>query len=391
MDRPSTTTAVRISDLMDPAALAEAIEQGYVKAQHHPVLPYRIYNYTNRCQFDRAWSGVTRQCRGLIVDDNDTVVARAYRKFFNYGEDETPFDLAEPAEVTDKADGSLAIGYPTPDGLAIATRGSFLSEQAHHATALLRERYPDFSPPDGMTVLWEIVYPANRIVVDYRGMDDLILLGAVDISNGYSTGPQGVPGWAGPRVETFAYKTLAAAISAPPRPGAEGLVVHFPSSGERLKLKQAEYVTLHRVLTQTTARTVWEFLAVGACGALIQQPTHWGSRLGMDPARAVEILEVGDKWMDRLLDGVPDEFHAWLRSTMDSLTEAVAGLQADLASRMRELGTPDRKSFAGAVAGSPNAGLLFQLYDGRDITPNLWKAVYPEPGRPFTDQSEDVA
>ena len=50
-----------------------------------------------------------------------------------------------------------------------------------------------------------------------------------------------------------------------------------------------------------------------------------------------------------------------------------------------------RKEFAAAVKGNPLAGMLFMLYDGRDITANLWKAVYPEVGKPFTDQSEDVA
>ena len=31
------------------------------------------------------------------------------------------------------------------------------------------------------TYLYEIVYPENRIVLNYRGLHDLILLGAVDI------------------------------------------------------------------------------------------------------------------------------------------------------------------------------------------------------------------
>ena len=394
MSTETTAPPVLLSDLLDTDELTEAIEAGFVKMQRHPSLPLRILNYTNRCQFERAWSDVTRQCRGLIVDDNDVVIARAYRKFFNYGEDQTPFDLAEPAEVTDKADGSLAISYPTLDGFAIATRGSFLSEQATHATALLRDRYADFTPPDGMTMLWEIVYPANRIVVDYRGLDDLILLGAVDIATGRTVGPDWISGWPGPQVETFPYRTLAEAIEAQPRPGAEGLVVHFPATGERLKIKQADYVILHRILTQTTVRTVWEFLAVGACKSLISQPKHWGSRLGLDPDRAAEILEVGDAWLDRLLDGVPDEFHAWLRAVMDDLTGKVDALRSGLtetAAALREAHCGDRKSLAAAVGEREHSGAIYLLVDGRDITTYLWKSVYPEPGKPFTDQPEDVA
>ena len=37
----------------------------------------------------------------------------------------------------------------------------------------------------------------------------------------------------------FPYASLAEALAAPPRENAEGLVVYFPGTGHRLKLKQA--------------------------------------------------------------------------------------------------------------------------------------------------------
>lgn len=386
---------VLLSDLIDPGELAEAIEQGYVREQFHPSMPLRILNYTERAAYERVWTDVTRQCRGLIVDTmTGVVVARPYRKFFNYGEDQTPFDLAEPVEVTDKADGSLGIGYPTPDGLAVATRGSFMSEQAAHATALLRDRYADFTPPDGMTVLWEIVYPENRIVVDYRGMDDLVLLGAVDIATGATVGPGWISGWDGPQVEVFPYRTLADALEAEPRVGAEGLVVHFPATGERVKLKQADYVALHRILTMTTARTVWEYLAIDACRDLIAAPKHWGSRLSIDPVRAAEILAVGPDWLGKLTEGVPDEFHGWLRSTIAGILAKVDGMRARLeadGAELRQAHGDDRKAFAQAVAGRPDTGALFLLLDGKDITFYLWKGAYPPPEKAWGARSEDVS
>ena len=48
----------------------------------------------------------------------------------------------------------------------------------------------------------------------------------------------------------------------PPRPNAEGLVVHFITSDERLKLKQEWYVQQHRLLTGLTARQVGVLLRV---------------------------------------------------------------------------------------------------------------------------------
>ena len=392
-------TALSLTKLLDPEALAAAIADGYVRVQYHPSEPLAVYNYTERAQYERTWTPVTTTCRGLIVHtDTGEVVARPFPKFFNYGEHpEGSLDPAAAAEVTNKLDGSLGILYPLPYGRwAIATRGSFASEQAIHATNLLREWYPDFRSPDGMTCLFEIVYPGNRIVIDYGDTDDLILLGAVDIATGQSVGPDWVSGWTGPVAETFAAATLADALAIPVRENAEGIVVRMTGTEVRIKLKQADYVALHRILTQTTARTVWEFLAVHACKHLIDpaKPKHWGSRLGIDPDRALEILDTGDGWLDRLLDGVPDEFHAWLRDQIGTLNGAVDALAAELTATAEDLAREhagDRKGLAAAVGRREHFGLIFHLIDGRDITTNLWRAVYPEPGRPFAGQPEDVA
>jgi hypothetical protein len=67
--------------------------------------------------------------------------ARPFRTFHNiaeYGPDWTP--PTEPFEVTAKLDGSLGITYLTPDGIQIATSGSFTSNQALHATNVFQNR-----------------------------------------------------------------------------------------------------------------------------------------------------------------------------------------------------------------------------------------------------------
>jgi RNA ligase len=398
-------TGLKLGELLDGEALAAAIRDGHVHVQAHPTEPLAIFNYTNRCQFDRAWTDVTRTCRGLIVDTRtNEIVARPLEKFFNYGEhDEATLSLDEFVTITDKMDGSLGIMYRQPsDGRwAIATRGSFTSEQARHATAVYRERYADAfdfwaSEAPEFTHLFEIVYPANRIVVDYGGADDLFYLGNVHIPTGDSWGPSRSRGngWPGPQATVFEGHTLGDALSMEPRTGAEGIVVHYNRSNLRIKLKQADYVALHRILTQTSARTVWEYLAVNACKHLIEKPLHWGSRLELDPARAAEVIAVGSGWLDRLLDGVPDEFHAWLREQIDCLNGAVDALAAEItetADGLRaEYGT-DRKALAAAVGRREHFGEIYLLIDGRDITTNLWLAVYPEPGKPFATQEEDVA
>ena len=341
-----------LADILDPAELATAVENGHVRMQRHPSRPFVIYNYTEACQYLGAWTPITLACRGLVVDDSGVVAARPYPKFFNHTEAAAPrLDPAAEVRVTDKADGSLGIVYHDGSGYALATRGSFTSDQALHATEVLRTRYADFVPPSGLTVLFEIIYPANRIVLDYNGLDDLILLGAVDIATGRTFGPEAVPSWPGPVVESFGYATLAEALAAPPRAGREGLVVHFLDTDERVKIKYEEYVRLHRLVTGLSARTVWEVLVSG-----------------------------GD--LDELTEPLPDEFHAWVKGVVTELTDEVEARAAAVEAEFERIvaALPDgwgRREFALQAVRSDHRGSLFLRLDGKDYRPGLWQQVRP--------------
>lgn len=401
---------MKLSDIMDTELLNEMMKSGYVKAQPHPKLPLCIYNYTASAQYDNVWNDVTEQCRGLIVNYRDnSIVARPFRKFFNYGQQKAPF-LKGPFHVTDKADGSLGILYPTPgltkSGYSVATRGSFTSEQAIHATKVFNERYATrWAPMPDFTFLFEIVYPGNRIVLNYGGMDDLILITAVDNIGGRSI-PQAATWsrWPGPVVQTFEYQTFKEALEAPPRPNAEGLVLHDLKTGDRIKIKQADYVAMHKILTGITARVVWRYLAVNACkhlvGTRIKQPKHWGSVLAIDPKEAEHILAVGDEWIDKFTANMPDELYAWLENTIHDLQERVVRLRRSVeldmhtcAAQASQDGPFNRGEFFRlAREMSPdNWGVIGAMYDGYDITTQLWKTVYPGVETPFKFISEDVA
>jgi len=340
-------------DQLFPAdALAQAVADGHVRAQTHPSAPLTIYNYTEHCAFASAWTVVTMTCRGLIVDETGRVVARAFSKFFNHNQLGAPVvGLDEPVSVTDKADGSLGIIYDAPDGLAVATRGSFASDQAVHATSVLRTRYAGWTPPPGLTVLVEIVYPANRIVLDYGGLDDLILLGAVEIATGLSFGPEAVPDWPGPAVESLEYATFGAALAAPPRANREGLVIHVRSTGDRVKIKYEDYVQLHRLIYGLSARTVWEALVAGVTVEQIAEP-------------------------------LPDEFHGWVKDVSARLHFSVAAFEARVRDTFDAIvsGLPEgfsRKDFALIAAKHELRGYLFAHLDGKDYKDALWQEVKP--------------
>lgn len=401
---------MRMHDLMDMRLLDQMMEQGYVKAQRHPKLPFVIYNYTNKTQYENVWNDVTEQCRGLIAHlGTCDIIARPFRKFFNFGQERVPY-IKGPIHVTDKADGSLGVLYPSPgltrSGFSIATRGSFTSEQAVHATKLFNDRYATrWGPVPDFTFLFEIVYPENRIVLNYGGTDDLFMLTAVDNLSGRSI-PHAASWsrWPGPTVQTFEYNTFREALEAPPRPNAEGLVIYDIPTGARVKIKQADYVAMHKILTGITARMVWRYLAVNACkhlvGTRIKQPKHWGSVIGVDPKEAEHILAVGDGWVDKFIAGMPDELFAWLDATIGDLNERVDKLRRTVEIDMHTCAAQTSQSgpfnrgefFRLAREMSPEHwGMIGSLYDGYDITPQLWKAVYPGVETPFKFISEDVA
>ena len=132
---------------VDRATLDSLVEQHYLSVQKHPTSDLLIYNYTPRCQYERYWTPETLMCRGLIVRSDGTIVARPFNKFFNYEEHvqlNQPVPL-EPFKVTEKLDGSLGILYFADDQLPyIATRGSFVSQQAQKANAILQAKYKEF-------------------------------------------------------------------------------------------------------------------------------------------------------------------------------------------------------------------------------------------------------
>lgn len=396
------TSAPRLSDLLNPADLELALQEGFVREQKHPGGSLTILNYTEQSVYTRTWTPVTRQCRGLIVDrPTGAIVARPWPKFFNYGEHAADsLDLTAPVEVTDKADGSLGILYTDPAGRpAIATRGSFTSEQAQHATALYRNRYEGkWAPRADTTYLFEIVYPANRIVLDYGDMDDLILLGAVDIETGVTSGPEfGVEsGWPGPVTRTFDYATLADALAAEPRSNAEGLVVRYLAgehAGTMLKLKQDDYVSLHRIITGLTARRIWERLAVWAClDATPDLPRRRiAQALHMDPADVAGIVAAGPDWRDDIKRTAPEEFTEWIDATVGDLEDQVYDIRSIVEGELIAWRGQPRKEVALAIADHPFRGLIFAALDGKPYEAQTWAEIRPAAEKPFRAVSEDVA
>lgn len=339
-----------LADIVDLEDLEQEIAAGYINRRTHPEFPeLALVGYSDRAQFDNHWTPTVRACRGIIYrTDTLEVLARPFAKFFNYGQnvDEgTQYDLDAPiVGAFNKWDGSLGIGYTRPDGrFAIATRGSFDSEQARHATARVAS-YGKAIP--GITWLFEIIYPDNRIVLDYGDRDELVHLGCVEIASGMYLPPMD---WEG---ESYG-DTLREVLAQPPRPNAEGFVAWIDAH-TAVKFKQDDYLALHRVISNLTVKEVWRQLRAGT--------------------------------YQEFATALPDEFHDWAKRTANGLADRHLTVKAEvdaLLDVVLDLADADRKSQALFLKknGRPDLiGFVFSKLDGRDITDAVWRAVEPAGG-----------
>lgn len=324
------------------------IEKKLVSEQKHPEdEDIRIFNYTQKCQFDKEWDDVTRQCRGLILNiKTGEVIARPFPKFFNYGE-HIQKGWAIPNEIPvvyPKFDGSLGILYRFKDDWRIATRGSFVSEQAQWANEFIRR--PDVR--DWMsdleldyTHLFEIIYPANRIVVSYS-FSGLVHLASVEIATGKSIAPDSffpLPH----RTDFTSYENLSELNNE----NEEGFVLHFREADVRMKIKFPEYVRLHKIMTGLSEIGIWEMLRDG-------------------------------KDIFQIIGEVPDEMHSWIKQVVGGLLEKFVDIERIATqAEMKAIGMSSRKDQALLVTQTAYPGVTFAMLDGKDYKPIIWKQIRP--------------
>lgn len=388
---------MHIDNLFDPGMLWWHVENGYVSKQVHPHLPLTVFDYTPKTQYEQYWNNVTEHCRGLVVDNDGNIVANCLKKFYNYNEPMAKNAITSgPIQVTDKLDGSyLAVSLYNGE-LITNTRGSFQSPQALTAMEIIEE-----SPLYQInlreickekTAIFEVIYPENRIVLDYKGMRDIVFIGTIanfELATGKQLWtPASKFNWPGRSVQTFNVNSYAEALKMPPRPNAEGIVVYFENTGQRLKIKQDDYVALHRIITNCSAKRIWTSLAVDKFKHLITNPHHWGTYLHINPAEAEEIIATEGTWIDKLLTDVPDEFYAWVRDKIDGFNFKSNQIMQEVTAAFAEewnKADKDRKTFASNVAKHPLRDYLFHILDNKveSCELDIWKRLKPVHETPF--------
>lgn len=261
------------------------VKKGYVTKKTSENLV--LFDYTDKCTYDKAWNDVTVYARGIVFNKNTgEVVVAPFPKFWNYSELSNPqnetdpenemsktkqrlFDNVKngmPYQVFNKEDGSLGLIYHHNGEWCVNTRGSFSSDQAIRGKEILK-KYDMSRVNTNLTLLAEIVYPENKIVVDYKGEEKLVLLAAnhkvklVEVSRDYLEKTAEMTGM--PIVEKFNYSIQEMEQLQKTLPkDQEGFVIRF-DDGLRVKIKGEEYLKIHRLISQVIPLAFFDVMVEG--------------------------------------------------------------------------------------------------------------------------------
>lgn len=229
-----------------------------------------VLKYRPEVTFYDLWNEFYMEVRGVVIDLYEMkLVSAPYRKFFNLNEKPiTDIDRvlklmskANKVIIKNKEDGSMISCSKYKDDLVVSTPGSLDSDQAIWSKKFLNEHYPDLvtKMPSDLTFIFEAIYPDNRIVVDYKGKENLILTNIRNNLTGRLLSEELVEQYAKeynfqiPEKETTGLLELmerAKDRELYPASEKEGWVFVIKSEDEELlfKLKCDDYCELHKIM-----------------------------------------------------------------------------------------------------------------------------------------------
>lgn len=230
------------------------------------------FDYLRDVTFNMAWNQARLTARGLVFDElSHDVVCRGYDKFFNLqepyigGVDGLKSHLGDvdinSFDALEKADGSMISMFYHDNKFKFMTRGSFQSDQALWAERIsVKYNFNRLNP--SYTYIFEAIYPDNRIVVDYGGLEELRMTGirhtktgefvpydemvAIAVMIGCSV------------VKRFDLSTIEDALALVNTfdSNQEGLVLRY-KNGFMVKVKSAAYCALHKTVSNITPLAYW--------------------------------------------------------------------------------------------------------------------------------------
>ena len=213
-----------------------------VQIKDHIILPLKLLNYTHRAQSKKNWCGELMIARGLVVREDGMIVARPLPKFFNDYELKGPKPTG-PFEVYEKLDGSCIIMGFYEGKPFFCTRGSFVSDQSIKAEEIYYSKYGNLELDHAYTYCFEIIYPKNKIVVDYGQTTDLFLFAKIHTATGIEA-PITNTGFK--CVQKLDLSQSIEKLKQIDEANKEGFVVKFTEDNFRMKIKFPSYISLHK-------------------------------------------------------------------------------------------------------------------------------------------------
>lgn len=237
---------------------------------------------------------VVQQCRGIILDESNDwqVIARPYDKFFNLGEgNAAPIDWST-AKVYEKLDGSLMSLYWYDNQWHVASSGTpdAMGEcnsdpRKRTFKALFWDTWDQLDyrrPPTAdknVTFIFELMTPSNKVVVQHS-IPRIVLHGAryidgdmeelsPDFGNAY--------GWEKVHhypVTATPEGVLSAANQGQQGTQFEGFVV-VDHKFRRVKVKNADYLRLHRMIDGMSQRKMLEIIRTNEGSEFLTYFPEW--------------------------------------------------------------------------------------------------------------------
>jgi hypothetical protein len=249
-----------------------------------------------------------QECRGIILDAaNDwKVVCRTFDKFFNLHEGHAAKIDWITATALEKLDGSLVQMYHYDGQWQFATSGSpDAGGMAHESGVTFQELIRtvfnelDYHYPEAiyMCFAFELITKYNKIVVDYKGVNRLVLLGARNRIDGEEFDPGEIVSFCGLNYEVVkAYDELNSLEqiqqTLPNMSGvdSEGYVV-VDANYNRVKIKSPHYVALHRLKGEYfNKKRALELILIGETSEVLTYFPEWTDEIG-EVENALENLK----------------------------------------------------------------------------------------------------
>ena len=327
---------------VDMEKIHELEEHGLLKMKKHPEYPLFILNYTSKAQFKKRWCKELIHARGMVITEDGEIIARPLPKFFNHYEISNKTELQnKDYELYEKMDGSLGIMFHYENILIFCTRGSFVSDQAVKFEDIFKSKYYHVNINKECTYCFEVIYPKNKVVVDYDGLEDLFLISITHTNSGKEL-----------NIDNAGFNTVNEIYTDGVSfnewlhydiQNKEGYVVKFTENNLRLKIKFDNYVTRHN------GKTV-----------------------------SVKAIKKSMKKMENInLDNIPDESYSKVREITNEIEEIFKTKKQMIESEYANIVkvNDSARDIIETIEQSEYSSILFAMYKGKPYDKLIWRLL----------------